>query len=92
MVTPSRRSRLSRLPCVFGALLLTIVASDAISSDQIEFRGFYAPGFFAELLDAERVLFQARLTERRLQADHAIALADLDRALGRLPRSEGESR
>jgi outer membrane protein TolC len=37
---------------------------------------------FLDLLDAERVLFQVRLTHHRLLADHWIALADLERALG----------
>jgi signal transduction histidine kinase/outer membrane protein TolC len=38
---------------------------------------------FLELLDAERVLFEARLAHRRLVADWWIAAADLERALGR---------
>ena len=38
---------------------------------------------FLDLLDAERVLFQVRLTYHRLLADHWKALAELERALGR---------
>lgn len=38
---------------------------------------------FLELLDAERVLFEARLAHRRLVADWWIAAADMERALGR---------
>lgn len=38
---------------------------------------------FLDLLDAERVLFEARLTYRRLVADWWIAATDLERALGR---------
>ena len=40
-------------------------------------------GDFLDLLDAERVLFQVRLTYHRLLADHWKALAELERALGR---------
>jgi outer membrane protein TolC len=44
-----------------------------------------------DLLDAERVLFQARLTYSRLLADQWIALADLEYALGRgFPASRSE--
>jgi len=42
-----------------------------------------------DLLDAERVLFQARLTYHRLLADHWSALADLERSLGRAFPVEG---
>jgi outer membrane protein TolC len=38
---------------------------------------------FLDLLDAERVLFQSRLTLQRLLTDFWIAAADLERALGR---------
>jgi len=38
---------------------------------------------FLDLLDAERVLFQIRLTYHRLAADQWIALADLESAAGR---------
>ena len=38
---------------------------------------------FLDLLDAERVLFQVRLTYYRLLADYWIALADVELALGR---------
>ena len=38
---------------------------------------------FLDLLDAERVLFQVRLTYSRLLADYWIALADVELALGR---------
>lgn len=38
---------------------------------------------FLDLLDAERVLFEARLTHHRLVADWWIAAADLERTLGR---------
>ncbi len=38
---------------------------------------------FLDLLDAERVLFQVRLTYYRLLADYWIALADLELGLGR---------
>jgi outer membrane protein TolC len=44
---------------------------------------------FLDLLDAERVLFQARLTYHRLLADHWIALADIEYGLGRGFPSEG---
>ena len=38
---------------------------------------------FLDLLDAERILFQARLTSHRLLADYWIAIAELERGLGR---------
>jgi outer membrane protein TolC len=38
---------------------------------------------FLDLLDAQRVLFQARLTTHRLMADYWVAMADLERGLGR---------
>ena len=38
---------------------------------------------FLDLLDSERVWFQVRLAYRRLLADAWIALADLERAVGR---------
>jgi outer membrane protein TolC len=44
---------------------------------------------FLDLLDAERVLFQARLTYHRLLADHWIALADIEYGLGRSFPAEG---
>jgi outer membrane protein TolC len=44
---------------------------------------------FLDLLDAERVLFQVRLSYHRLLADYWMALADLERALGqRFPGEE----
>jgi outer membrane protein TolC len=47
---------------------------------------------FLDLLDAERVLFQSRLMLQRLLADFWIAVADLERALGRpFPREEVRS-
>ncbi len=47
---------------------------------------------FLDLLDAERVLFQARLTTHRLLADYWIAMADLERGLGRaFPAGENKS-
>jgi outer membrane protein TolC len=47
---------------------------------------------FLDLLDAERVLFQVRLTYHRLLADHWIAIADLERGLGRgFPAERSES-
>ena len=38
---------------------------------------------FLDLLDAERILFQARLAYHRLVSDYWVAAADLERALGR---------
>jgi outer membrane protein TolC len=38
---------------------------------------------FLDLLDAERILFQVRLTFKRLLADYWIALADIEQATGR---------
>jgi outer membrane protein TolC len=38
---------------------------------------------FLDLLDAERILFQVRLTYHRLLSDYWMALADLERGLGR---------
>jgi len=46
---------------------------------------------FLDLLDAERVLFEARLAQRRLVADGWIAAADLERALGRAFPGPAES-
>jgi outer membrane protein TolC len=46
---------------------------------------------FLDLLDAERVLFEARLAHRRLVADWWIAAADLERALGRAFPGPAES-
>jgi len=46
---------------------------------------------FLDLLDAERVLFQVRLTYDRLRADYWIALADLEYGVGRqFPRQGSE--
>ncbi|MFQ5671196.1 MAG: TolC family protein [Acidobacteriota bacterium] len=50
---------------------------------------------FLDLLDAERILFQVRLTYHRLLSDYWIALADLERGLGSrfpstIPREEEE--
>ncbi len=48
---------------------------------------------FLDLLDAERVLFQVRLTYHRLLADYWIALTDLEHGVGRrFPDSGGEQR
>jgi len=38
---------------------------------------------FLDLLDAERVLFQVRLSYHRLLSDYWISLADLERAIAR---------
>ncbi len=47
---------------------------------------------FLDLLDAQRVLFQVRLTYHRLLADYWTALADLERGLGRrFPAGGGPS-
>ena len=44
---------------------------------------------FLDLLDAERILFQVRLTYKRLLADYWIALADIEQATGRaFPESD----
>jgi len=47
---------------------------------------------FLDLLDAERVLFQVRLTSHRLLADYWIAIADLEAGLGRGFPGEGDRR
>ena len=47
---------------------------------------------FLDLLDAQRVLFQVRLTSHRLLADYWSALADLERSLGRSFPGEGSTR
>jgi cobalt-zinc-cadmium efflux system outer membrane protein len=44
---------------------------------------------FLDLLDAERVLFESRLSYQRLLADFWIATADLELALGRRFPAEG---
>jgi outer membrane protein TolC len=49
-------------------------AEAAYSTDRLD---------FLDLLDAQRVLLQVRLTARRLLADYWIAAADLERSLGR---------
>ena len=47
---------------------------------------------FLDLLDAQRVLFQVRLTYHRLLADYWKALADLEQSLGsRFPAGGGQS-
>ncbi len=47
---------------------------------------------FLDLLDAQRVLFQVRLTSHRLLADYWSALADLEWGLGRSFPGEGSAR
>jgi len=47
---------------------------------------------FLDLLDAQRVLFQVRLTSHRLLADYWNALADLEWGLGRSFPGEGSAR
>lgn len=47
---------------------------------------------FLDLLDAQRVLFQVRLTSHRLLADYWNALADLEWGLGRSFPGEGSER
>ncbi len=47
---------------------------------------------FLDLLDAERVLFQVRLTSHRLLADYWIALGDLELGLGRSFPTAGSER
>jgi outer membrane protein TolC len=46
---------------------------------------------FLDLIDAERVWFQVRLAHRRVVSDAWIALADLERALGRKFPGDGET-
>ncbi|MFQ5720835.1 MAG: TolC family protein, partial [Acidobacteriota bacterium] len=46
---------------------------------------------FLDLLDAERILFQVRLTYHRLLSDYWIALSELERAVGsRFPDTDAQ--
>jgi cobalt-zinc-cadmium efflux system outer membrane protein len=84
------RVRLSREQVELFERVLLIQAEQSLRSAE----SGYAAGNLnsLDLLDAERVLLEVRTGIERARADHAIALARLEGAIGAPLEAEGESR
>lgn len=84
----------SRIPLLWSQLrlfedVLTIQAEESLSSAEAA----YSAGSMnaLDLLDAERVLLEVRVSTERTRADYAIRLAELEATVaGPLPREDGE--